>query len=185
MPSLLRDGFTAFEHDDTAGLKNAASALAENAYRTHDALLVDTAVLVSALAKFLQKPYIVNHSRWPQFRKRMQSLLSQAVALEERRDVPALSSLIENALAECEEVSELLGRFHVSAVEKARVKIATDFYAHGASLGVATRLARADKTSVLSYVGATRLADKYETIPLLSRLKSARKLFSSPKEPTP
>lgn len=143
--------------------------------------LVLCSVIFYSLAKFLEKQHILNDPKWPPFaqnaRKLLKDALDAANTAPTTESTEKLAGALVGLVSQCDEVSELLGRFHVSVTEKARVRIATDFYARGASLGAASQLAGADKSSVLNYIGATRITDKYETIRVSTRIKSAQQLF--------
>ncbi len=179
---MLLAGAAAFRQSSIGGLRVAASVLSSEAYLYNDGLMVNASALFYSLAKFLEKGYILSSPKWTDFRQRTLVSLDKAVAACGGPNSPEgtarLAAILEKCLSDCDEVSELLGRFHVSAVEKARLKIAADFYARGASLGSACALAGADKSSALLYIGVTRLVDKYETIPVATRLKAAEMLFT-------
>ena len=180
--ALLQAGAAAFSRNDIGGLRATGKQLSLLAYLHADNSMVLASASFYSLAKFLEKQYILADPKWPPFVQKARELLGRAIdeAGNGSRDSasPEASAALEALLSECDEVSELLGRFHVSVTEKARVKIAADFYARGASLGSASQLAGADKSSVLSYIGVTRITDKYETIPVNTRLKAAEELFT-------
>jgi hypothetical protein len=175
--TLLSVGAAAFSTQDIGVLRTTGTKLSSLAYLHTDENMVLTSAVFYSLAKFLEKQYIQRDPKWAAYQQDAKKLLAEAVEQASKGQQDKLTVTLQSLLSECDEVSELLGRFHVSTTEKARVKIAADFYARGASLGSAAALAGADKSSVLSYIGVTRITDKYETIPVATRLKSAEQLF--------
>lgn len=169
----------AFERSNIDELKALGGSIAEEAFLGEDRDLVDLGVIGFSLAKLLQKRYIVGSPRWKAFFSetiRKLDLAAQSVKAEQE---DAARELIASILLEVEEVSSSLGRFHVSVVAKARTKIATDLYAHGASLGQACELTGAEKRFVSQYIGLTKISDKYETLSVAERFHNALELFSN------
>ncbi len=156
-------------------LRSIGSQLAEESFLTGSPRLVELAAVCYSLAKFLEKHYITSSKRWKAFEKRAAEKLAEAARAGRQEDAEAA---IDSIVEEITDFSESMGRFQVDVVTKARIKIATDAYAHGASLGRACALAGVNKALVLNYIGVTTLGDKYETLSVRERLASARKVFA-------
>jgi membrane-bound lytic murein transglycosylase B len=158
-------------------LRALGSELAEESFLTGSPRLVELAAVSYSLGKFLEKHYITGSKRWKAFEKQSGERLAEAAkAVRAGREEDA-ERAIDSVVEDITEFSESMGRFQVDVVTKARVKIATDAYAHGASLGRACALAGVNKALVLNYIGVTTLSDKYETLSVRERLASARKVF--------
>lgn len=151
--------------------------LAEEALLNNDQALLDMGLLAYSFSKFLEKPYIIESPEWKQFANEMLSDLKQAEDYFKKNKVEAGTALLDSIVQHTESLSTSLGRFIHSVVEKARIKAATQIYAHGASLGKAAEFAGANKKDLAGYIGATKLSEKYSTIPVKERFEKAKKLF--------
>ncbi len=163
---------------DIAGLRKLGSSLGEVALVENEELYVEVAIGAYAIAKLLEKPHFAEAVEWKKAFPKIEAAVEQALAAagsekggEAGKKVLRANSLLEKAAAAA-------GRFQMSVLEKARIKIGADIYAHGASLGRACALSGASKQKLLPYLGNTKLADKYQTIPSRERLATALKLFA-------
>ncbi len=125
-----------------------------------DEEMLHLAILSYALAQMVEKGHFINSSEWMQFSEK---IVSQLALLKDENKLQAILSLIWD-------FSEKHGRFVTNVVEKAKLKVGTQLYAHGASLGLAANLAHIDKNELLSYISATHLNEKYVTMPVSQRL---------------
>ncbi len=176
--SALEEMAAGLEHSAIARLRALGAQLSEDAFASDATRLADASVIAYSLAKFLEKHYIAESTQWRNFAHfTVQKLLLAASLLKEGKALEAEKTL-DSVLEDVEALSESSGRFHTGVVTKARLKLAADAYAHGASLGRAAAFARVDKKLVLSYIGATRLGDKFETMAVTERLAAARKVFA-------
>lgn len=166
-----------FKAGNSTALRPLIGNIAEEALRNEDKALLDVGLLAYSFSKFLEKPYIIESPEWKQFVGEMLSDLKQAEEYFRENKVEAGTALLDSVVQHTENLSASLGRFIRSAVEKARIKAATQIYAHGASLGKAAEFAGAEKKDLASYIGATKLSEKYSTIPVKERLAKVRKLF--------
>ncbi len=163
---------------DVSLLRSTGAQLSEDAFAANSQELADLSACAYSIAKFLEKHYIVESPRWPGFALlAVQKLTAAAEANREGRHEEA-DKAIDSLVDDVEALSQSLGRFQTDVLTKARMKIATDAYAHGASLGRACAFAGVGKKAVLEYIGATRLSDKFQTENALQRLAAARKLFA-------
>ena len=156
-------------------LKEFAAERACQALEFSDVRLAQFAVVAYSLAKLIEKSYIYQTPRWKKFTKFFIEHLSKGEDCE--GDAGACTNVLMEIMREMNVLSSDLGRFVMSAVEKAKIKTATQIYAHGASIGRAIELTGADRKELLSYIGATRLPEKYETKSVGHRLAFAEKLF--------
>jgi len=158
-------------------LRPLIGEIAEEAFLNNDQALLDVGLLAYSFSKFLEKPYIIESPEWKQFANEMLSDLKQAEEYFKKNKVEAGTALLDSVVQHTESLSASLGRFIRSVVEKARIKAATQVYAHGASLGKAAEFAGANKKDLAGYIGATKLSEKYSTIPVKERFEKAKKLF--------
>ncbi len=176
----IEESIQAINANNIGRLREIISNLNELAFLQESSLLVNFSSIFYSISKFIEKDHIRNSPKWQSYKQSLIEKLnkSQACLKSNPINLEVLDSISIELISDCDEISELLGRFHISTVEKAKVKIAADFYARGSSLGVASNLTGADKSDVLTYIGATRIVDKYMTISINSRLKSAEEFFN-------
>lgn len=162
---LIEDLFKTFEKNDTLQMKEIAEKSASEALIQNDRLEAKTSIIAYALAKIMEKPRIVKTSVWAEafeeIKKKMQS--------------PSNENLDE-VLLKIEDLSRNFGRFMIDSVQKARIKTATQMYAHGASIGTAVRLTDAERIELQSYIGQTKIHQKY-TSSVKERIEKLEKLF--------
>ncbi len=158
------------------GLKAFGSESARDALEFNDARLAQFGIISYALSKLVMKPYIVHTRQWKNFSRFLLQALSSGEKCKEGRE--GYESILTSILSNLEELSRDLGRSVVNAVEKGKVKAATQIYAHGASIGIAIELTGADRKSLVAYIGTTRLPEKYESKSVEDRLKYSDKLFT-------
>lgn len=163
-----------FAMRDIVRLKHLGAEAARQALEFNEPRFVEMSVVSYSLSKLLEKPYIVESNRWKKFSIFLNDQLSAGLKCKTEAECDAVVSSI---LHEVEKLSFDLGRFVTSVIEKARVKAATQIYAHGASVGRAMELTGADRKELLNYIGATKLPDKYVTKTVKERMELAVKLF--------
>ncbi len=160
---------------NNGALKAFAAEAARDSLELSDRRLAQFSIIAYSLEKLTDKSYIVQSKRWKKFTVFLLGELQRgAQCLDEKQCELVLSAVMH----ELDNLSSDLGRFVVNAVEKAKVKAATQVYAHGASIGRAIELTGADRKELLSYIGSTRLPEKYESKSVAQRLAFAEKLFA-------
>ncbi len=159
-----------FSKENSFGLKELSKELSSDSLIHDEKLLCEASVACYSLSKILEKRYLTQGKAWPGFKKRIFALLNSCCEKEDHDSVHKL-------LGEIELLNRQFGKFVVGVIEKGRLKAAANIYAHGASLGKAVELSGAEKSNAASYIGMTRIPDKYETIPLRQRLSDARRMF--------
>jgi len=174
-PKKVAELREALERANIAKLKDLGSDFAEEAFVEQDATLVELSMIAYSLAKFLEKPYIVNAPKWVDFRQEISGNLALASEAAKKRDQTEYAAALARIMHEILDLSATMGRFVTSVLDKARIKAATQMYAHGASLGAAAKLAGASKKELSKYIGMTRIPEKYATIPVKTRLEEAEK----------
>ncbi len=168
---LLRKLYAAFKANKFAELKEISGDAAREAFVYEDRELVDISLIAYALYKLAQKRYITQSPTWGVFRK------ETLQKLEECAEDGETAKIAHGVMEKIHSLSQKFGRFAQSAVEKGRLKAAAQMYAHGASLTKAAELTEAPLSEVASYIGSTKIAEKYQTEPVAERLKKTRELF--------
>jgi len=169
---------SALDSQDNLALKSLAGQFAAEALAREDPHFVDLAILAYSFAKFLEKHNIVETPEWRALLKRTLTTLNEAREEAKAGNVEECHTRVASLLPELEDLSKSLGKFVTNVVDKARIKTATQLYAHGASLSRAAEFAHAEKREVASYISATHLPEKYRTIPVRRRLQLAEQAFS-------
>jgi len=159
-------------------LKDLSSEFSQRAFLEQDRDLVELSVLAYSLAKFCDKPYIVNNPAWKGFTEKIEAGLKTAIELSSQKPRAPLRSKIRELVASVEELSNSFGRFVLNTLDKARIKAGANIYAKGASLGSAADLSGAPKNEIADYVGATLIPEKYSNGALEKRLKRAREALT-------
>ncbi len=162
----------AFSGRNIPELKSLSGEFSNRAFVEQDPDLIELSVLSYALAKLCDKPYIVNRAEWAVFASKTEASIGEAVKAFGRKK--ALRAKIRGLVDSVEELSESLGRFVLSTMDKARIKAGANMYAKGASLGSAAELSGAPKSEIADYVGSTRIPEKYSNGSVEERLKKAR-----------
>ncbi len=162
---------------DVNSLKRVAEEAGEYALRNEDRRFVALATIAYSFTKLFDKPYIAESRQLRELLPKTLGRLDTGLDALTARDEKEYDSQLSGILGDIKHLSQDLGRFVVNIVDKARVKAATQIYAHGASLGRAAEMAGVDKRDLASYVGQTTLTEKYDTISVKERLNKARKLF--------
>ena len=158
-------------------LRALASELSEEAFLHDSQELADLSAIAYCLAKFMEKHYVTGNASWGAFVSMTAQKLELAGAELRQGRREEAGKAVGHVLHDLEGLNASLGRFHTSVLVKARVKIAANAYAHGASLGRAAAFAGVEKKLLAGYIGATRLGENYATIKLGERLERTRELF--------
>jgi len=158
-------------------LKREAEECGGCALKHEDRRFVLLATIAYSFAKLFDKPYIAESRQFKELLPRALERLDTALDALAAGDLKEYDAQLHGIIGDVKHLSQDLGRFVVNIVDKARIKAATQIYAHGASLGRAAEMAGVDKRELAAYVGQTTLTDKYETMPVSQRLARARKLF--------
>lgn len=169
--------YEAISKRNISALKILGAEFASDAFIHESRYLVDLSIISYSFSKFLEKPYISSSILWVESSEEVLSNLGNCLNALNKNDFDSYSELISNILSTLEDVSSSLGRFSTSVIFKARIKAAAQIYAHGASLGRAAEIAGIDEPSLSSYVGVTRLHEKYKTYGVRERLSRIESLF--------
>ncbi len=153
-------------------MKMLSKDAARDAFIHQSGELLDASIVSYSISKMAQKSTIYARPAWKAFRKKALDQL-KAVCAEEIQTPAVMHGLLEDVYR----ISAEFGRFAQNIVEKARLRAAAQMYAHGASLLQAAEFAGCPVQEASSYIGATRIPDKYETMPVAARMKRVRELF--------
>ncbi len=159
-------------------LKELGGESAGTAFLREDERFIEISVIAYACAKFFEKPYISQSNEWKKLILELDALLERAASALEAGREEEFAKDLDSSVAGLQGLSKTLGRFVVNVVDKARIKAATQIYAHGGSLGTAAELGRVDKKELSNYIGQTTLSEKYKTVDLKKRLQAADELFN-------
>lgn len=168
---MLEKLSAALKKKDTNQLKEISADAAREAFVHEDEELVELSLVAYSLYKLSQKHYIRRSRQWLEFTADVHE------TLEECGDGADPAKITHNLMERLHELSQQFGRFAQSTVEKGRLKAAAQMYAHGASLTKATQLSGAPLSQAAAYIGATKIAEKYETMSVAERMNTIRGLF--------
>lgn len=157
---------------DLETVKEVSSDAARDALVHDDEELLEVSLVAYSIYKLSQKHYIANSKEWKSFLADVEEELFECA---EDGDAP---KTVHRLMERVHGISQRFGRFAQSTVEKARLKAAAQMYAHGASLAKAVQLSGAPLSEAASYIGGTKIAEKYETMSIPKRLERTRRLFA-------
>lgn len=166
------------EERDIAGLRKLGSELGEVALVENEKTFVEIAATAYCIAKLLEKPHFAQETAWKNALPKILESAREALDAAENGRSASARKKIASANSELEKAGSAAGRFQMGVLEKARIKIGADIYAHGASLGRACELSGAAKEKLQPYLGNTKLPDKYQTMPAGERLAKLAQLFA-------
>jgi hypothetical protein len=158
---LINQVKVSFVKKQLYNLKELAERASEIALVDKDDKMIKLAIVSYAFSQMIEKGHFINSSDWSIFSDKMIEKISN---VDDEK-------IMQEVLSEIWEFSEKNGRFVTNVVEKARLKVGTQLYAHGASLGVAAFMAKIDRNELLSYISVTHLNEKYITLSVGERLK--------------
>jgi hypothetical protein len=168
----------AFSKNDIIELKRLAEEFAGDAFLHYREENVGLSIVAYSCAKFLEKPYVVENPAWASFRKSLLKLLDDSIRDFNAGNQEKGLARMRKSVVLIGELGQKLGRFALGIVEKARLKVGAEVYAHGASLGIASSLSGSEKKELSAYISATKMPEKYVTKSVSQRLADARKVFS-------
>ena len=160
-------------------LKMAGDEISSESLVRDDKNLVNVAIVFYSLSKLLQKHYILSTPAWKLFYSDFRRATEEAEKALKDGEMEGFYELFSDLVKEIGNLSMEQGRFQSSLVEKAKIKTATQIYAHGASLRTASEFVGGEARELASYIGVTKLPDKYGTMSVKERLKLADRIFSS------
>ncbi len=169
---LLEKLRAALRKKDLGSAKQIGEDAAREAFVYEDAELVELSLVAYSLYKLSQKHYISRSRPWKEF------MADVDEALEECTEGADPAKTTHRLMERVHDISQQFGRFAQTTVEKGRLKAAAQMYAHGASLTKAVQLSGAPLSEAASYIGATKIAEKYETMGVTQRMDKTRGLFS-------
>ncbi len=164
--------FSYYKSRNIAMLKKLSEDCAEKGFVDQNKDIIDVAIISNALAKFLEKEDVIESDEWKRFNEDVIEWLANFIKAPQKNP-----EIIEKIIKRIEILGEKKYPFLVGLIEKSKIKVGAQIYAHGASLGVAAELVEINKTELSLYISHTRLPEKYETISLKERYEFVKKLW--------
>jgi hypothetical protein len=140
-----------FENDREMELRELSNNSMESAAIRQDKRMVDISTVAYALAKLMSKPHLFKSDQWNRFK---------AHILQELRAKKSMGEALKRIIEDVNSFDIDLGNYVRDIIEKARIKQASRAYALGISLKQASELTGANFSSLLDYVGATKIHDR-------------------------
>ena len=137
------------------------------------------ALISYVLSKVISKPRYYRQKATKDSLARVSSLLRQCENFAKAADYGPLLSCQNKILLAIEKMDEADRRFVKGIIAKGKLKIASNLYAKGISLGSAAEMAGTDKRELLLYAGQTMMFDRLrEKKSIKDRMKDLREIFS-------
>jgi hypothetical protein len=157
-----------FDKDRDVELRDLSNRAIESAAFTEDRVLVHISIVAYSLGKLMDKPHLFKTDEWNKFKKHI---------LEDLRRKKDLEIVLNEIITDVKGFDEGLGNYTRDVIEKARIKQASRAYALGISLKRASELTGASLSSLMDYIGATKIHDR----PFTSS-KSVRERYNNVKK---
>jgi hypothetical protein len=159
-----------FKENKMIELRELSNSAIEKAAVIQDKTVVDISLIAYALSKLMGKPHFVKSDKWPNFQKHI---------LDELERKEKTSVILEEIIKDVTAFDRSLGNYVGDLIEQARIKQASRIYALGLSLSKACELCSVDKSSLLQYIGKTRIHDRPYTKSkdVARRFEIAKKIF--------
>jgi len=159
-----------FENDQEMELRDLSNRAIESAALKQDKNLVDISIVSYALAKFMTKPHLFRSDQWDKFKQHI---------LQELKKKTSLANILDAIIGDISGFDANLGNYARDVIEKARIKQASRVYALGISLKRAGELTGVSLSSLLDYVGATKIHDRpyTKTKSVVDRYKTTKRVL--------
>ena len=175
--SYLKDLIVAFDRADAFWLKQLSNKLIEESIILDNHKLANLSLIAYALSKITSKPHFTYLKKWPKFKKDL--LVLFVIEKDKPHTTESLEYLLEEVIVKIENFDKEAGNYIEDDIEKARIKLGSKAYALGLTLSKAANLTGADKDSLFSYIGATKIHDRPFTVTkdLKERYKTAKEVL--------
>lgn len=178
--SFLEKMQTDFKNQDSYQLKETSNHAILDAIETLDKSTAKIAVLAYSLSKIVSKEHVLKNPLWGKAKKNMSSLLFECTKFLKKNKQHKFQKKLEKIEKMVKEVDNEIGNYVRNVWDKAKIKIASSFYAKGLSLSQASQLAEANKAELQNYIGITKIHDEEKTgYSMKQRMKTARKIFNT------
>ncbi|MFH1586761.1 MAG: hypothetical protein ABID38_02815 [Candidatus Diapherotrites archaeon] len=168
----------AFSKNRPFELKRLSNELIQGAVVDYDETMAELAIVAYSLNKLNSKEHIVNSKKWADAKKTIIESMDEMANAVEADDEGKFSEILKDLSQNVTEIDGELGNYVQNVYDKARVKMASNAYAMGLSLGQAAELTKADKKNLQSYIGNTLIHDRIaEKTSIGTRVEKLKKLF--------
>lgn len=176
--SILRMALQIIKKEDIPALDELSNHTIHNASIFQDKDSITLAIVIYALSKIVHRSE-VDPKHWKKVYKDVISALQDARFYLEKDQEEKYKKVIKSILKHIGEVDDKLKLYIDDVLDKAKIVKGSKLYEHGVSIERAAELLGVSQWELMSYVGKTRIIDKYEeeVIPVNIRLDYAKKLF--------
>ncbi len=175
---ILKGTLRAIKKRDTAKLRELSNTIIHTASTLQDGYSITTAVLVYSFSKIFERNYY-QYKGWSNFYNCTLKNLEKAITYLEKKDIINYEERIRNIFICIAKLDKKLRKYITDVLEKARINKASRIHEHGISVGRTAYLLGITEWELMDYIGKTGIPDVplAKTIPIVERLKFARKLF--------
>lgn len=147
-------------------------------FQDHDS--VSIAVIIYALAKLMRRKETGSIKNWHILKKRLIKQIGSAHNFLNRGKEKMYREVIKDIIRKISEVDDHLKIYIDDVLDKAKIVKGSRIYEHGVSLERAAEVLGISQWELLSYVGKTKIVDRYieEVIPITKRIAYAKKIFN-------
>lgn len=168
----------AFGRNRSFELKRLSNELIQSAVVDYDMTMAELAIVAYSLNKLNSKEHIVKSRKWVDAKKAIIESMDEMASAIEANNAEKFSGILKELSHKVTEVDKELGNYVQNVYDKARVKMASNAYSLGLSLGQAAELTKADKKNLQGYIGHTLIHDRIkEKIGIGDRVDKLKKIF--------
>jgi len=176
--SILRKALSLLKQEDAVALDELSNHSIHDASIFQDENSISIAIVIYSLAKIVHRSKS-NPEYWEEVCKKIESDLEEARFFLEKDQEDTYKEKIKDLLKSIGKVDDKLKLYIEDVFYKAKIVKGGKLYEHGVSMGRAAELLGISQWELMSYVGKTKIIDRYkeDVVPVNLRIGYAKKIF--------
>ena len=172
--SVLTQSIFLIKKGDFATLKELSNHTIHNASIVQDRYSIQTAILIYALSKILERAKQKGQDVPGKITDNIQRIIDNAMQDNDY----GCDNAIKNIFSEISKIDDKLPWHIQRVIEKANIVKGSNMFRHGISIGRVANVLGVSQWDLMSYVGKTKIIDKEGIVTdVESRIKFTRRLF--------
>jgi hypothetical protein len=175
--SVLTQALFLIKKEDFLSLKELSNHIIHSASIVQDKYSIQTAVLVYALSKILEREKQKGQKISPTITQLLERLVDSSIQDNEG----VFDTVLKELLDQIADIDKNLPWHVQRVIEKAHIVKGSNMYRHGISIGRVANILGLTQWELMSYIGKTRISDKEELgNDVKERLAFTKRLFRVP-----
>ena len=176
--NILRKALQFVKKEDIPALDQLSDQTIHDASIFQDKDTIKIAVIIYALSKIIHRSE-GKTDEWDKARKEVLKDFQEARFYLEKSKDEKYRGVIRNVLKHIGRIDDKLKLYIDDVLDKAKIVKGSNIYEHGVSIGRAAEILGISQWELMSYVGKTKIIDRYKegVLPTNLRLNYAKKLF--------